>query len=381
MPKFKLSLMMLLQYMMYAVWWVPLAAYLTNLEVGSTQKALILSSMAIGCMASPLVGMLADRYHPLERGFDEFYGFLGGARSYFPNLKDYGSKDNSVRYNHIKQSGFGYTTDAFTDVAIDFIDRCKNENFFVYLAYNAVHTPLQAKVEDIQDYKNLEDTNHQKLAAMTKSLDDNIGKLIKYLEKNNLRNNTLVFFINDNGGAAHVMPANNFPLSGCKGTHYEGGIRVPFIVSWPGTIPSNSEYHYPVISFDILATMNGVANIKHDPQKPLDGINLLPYLTGEKTERPHQTLFWREEKIAAVRDGDWKLLRFPDKPAQLYHLENDVSESNNLATEEQEILKLLYKKLWNWEQELARPLWFLQTKYDKEVVDLGKQFKREEKLN
>ncbi len=317
---------------------------------------------------------IADRYHPLKRGFDEFYGFLGGSRNYFPNQNNDNSKENSIQKNHIKQSDFSYTTDAFTAAAIDFINRQNRNKFFVYLAYNAVHTPLQAKEEDLANYSSLGDIKHQTLAAMTQSLDQNIGKLLQFLEKEKLRENTLIFFINDNGGAAHVMPANNHPLSGCKGTHYEGGIRVPFLISWSGFLPANKEYHFPVISFDILATMMGAANVQPNSEKPLDGVNLLPYLTGENTGRPHQTLFWREEVIAAVRDGDWKLLRFPDKPAQLYNLANDVSESDDLALKEPEILKSLYSKLWTWEQEMPRPLWFLQTKYDKQVIDLGERF-------
>ena len=319
---------------------------------------------------------LAERYHPLERGFDEFYGFLGGARHYFPNKGDYIGREKSVRRDHVKQANFEYTTDAFTDAAINFIGRNMQNPFFVYLAYNAVHTPLEAKEEDLTDFKNLKSKDHQTLAAMTQSMDENIGQLLDFLDQKNIRENTLIFFINDNGGAAHVMPANNYPLSGCKGTHYEGGIRVPFIVSWPALLPASQEYDYPVIAFDILATMLGSAGAKSIEVQPLDGVNLIPYLTGKNEERPHKTLFWREEATAAVRDGDWKLLRFPNKPAELYNLTDDIGESNNLAAQKPELVQSLYAKLWAWEQELARPLWFLKTKYDKQVIDLGEKFRR-----
>jgi arylsulfatase A-like enzyme len=319
---------------------------------------------------------IAERYHPLERGFDEFYGFLGGGRHYFPDAGNYSGREKSIRKNHIKQADFEYTTDAFTDAALDFMERQDEHPFFVYLAYNAVHTPLEAKEDDLADYKNLGNKDHQTLAAMTQSLDENIGRLLHFLEEKNIRKNTLIFFINDNGGAVHVMPANNYPLSGCKGTHYEGGIRVPFIVSWPALLPASQEYDHPVISFDILATMLGVTGIKSIKGQSLDGVNLVPYLTGENKERPHQTLFWREEVIAAVRDGDWKLLRFPDKPAALYNLADDLGELNNLASQKPELVQSLYAKLWAWEQELARPLWFLKTKYDKQVIDLGEEFHR-----
>ena len=324
---------------------------------------------------------IADRYHPLHRGFDEFYGFLGGARHYFPNIRDYSRKDNSVRRDHIKQSDFSYTTDGFTDAAIDFINRHKKESFFVYLAFNAVHTPLEAKDEDMADYTHLKDKKHQTLAAMTQSLDKNIRKLLEFLEKEELRENTLIFFINDNGGAVHVMPANNDPLSGCKGTNYEGGIRVPFIVSWPAVLPGNTIYNSPVISFDILATMLDATGIKERESTPLDGVTLIPYLSGVRDERPHETLFWRETITAAVRDGDWKLIRFPNKPAQLYLLTKDISEVNDLAAKNPEIVKSLYEKLWAWEQELARPLWILKTIYDKNTVDLGERFHKTKKNN
>ena len=317
---------------------------------------------------------IADRYHPLQRGFDEFYGFLGGSRHYFPDVRDYARKDNAVRRNHVKQSDFSYTTDGFTNAAIDFIRRHEKEKFFVYLAYNAVHTPLQAKEEDMEDYAFLKDKADQTFAGMIRSLDENMGKLLTFLEKENLRENTLIFFINDNGGPSYVTPADNGPLSGCKGTHYEGGIRVPFIISWPAVLPKNTEYDFPVISFDILATMLAVTGVDERESTPLDGVDLIPYLTGKKKQRPHPTLFWREYITAAVRDGDWKLIRFPDKPAQLYNLANDISEVHDLAAQRPEMVKSLYGKLWAWEQQLARPLWFLQTKYDKQVVDKGERF-------
>ena len=322
---------------------------------------------------------IANRYHPLQRGFDEFFGFLGGSRHYFPDLRDYNRNDNSIKRNFIKQAELDYTTDGFTDAAIDFVERHKKDKFFVYLAYNAVHTPLQAKEEDMEDYAYLNDKTRRIFAGMTKSLDENIGKLLDYLEKENLRENTLIFFINDNGGPTYVTPADNDPLSGCKSTHYEGGIRVPFIISWPAVIKENVIYDYPVISFDILATMLAVTGIRERESTPLDGVNLIPYVSGKRTERPHQTLFWREYVTAAVRDGDWKLIRFPDKPAQLYNLAEDISEANDLAAQKPEVVKSIYRKLWGWEQELARPLWFLQTQFDKSVIDKGERFHKVKK--
>jgi len=321
---------------------------------------------------------IADRYHPLERGFDEFYGFLGGSRHYFQDVRDYSRKDNAVRRNHVKEADFNYTTDGFTDAAIDFIDRNKKNKFFVYLAYNAVHTPLQAKEQDMEDYADIKDKKGRTFAGMIKSLDDNVGKLLAYLEQNNLRENTLIFFINDNGGS-YVTPANNGVLSGVKSTNYEGGIRVPFMVSWPAVLPQGQTYDLPVISFDILATMLAVTGVSERKSTPLDGVNLLPYLTGKKEGRPHQTLCWRENITAAIRDGDWKLIRFPDKPAELYNLAEDISETNDLAAKEPEKVKELYGKLWSWEHELARPLWFLQTKYDQQVLDNGVKYHKKQK--
>ncbi len=348
---------------------------LSQMTMGDYMKIAGYKSMAIGKWHLGI----ADRYHPLERGFDEFYGFLGGSRHYFQNDRDYSRKDNAIRRNHIKQADFNYTTDGFTNAAIDFIDRNKKDKFFVYLAYNAIHTPLQAKEQDMEDYAFIKDKKGQTFAGMIKSLDENIGKLMGYLDENNLRENTLIFFINDNGGPSYVTPANNGILSGVKGTNYEGGIRVPFMVSWPAVLPKGKTYNSPVISFDILATMLAVTGVKERKSTPLDGVNILPYITGKEKGRPHETLCWRENITAAVRDGDWKLIRFPDKPAELYNLARDISETNDLAAKEPEKVKDLYGKLWSWEQQLARPLWFLQTKYDRQVIEKGIKYHKTKK--
>jgi len=348
---------------------------LSQMTMGDYMKRAGYVNMAIGKWHLGI----ADRYHPMERGFDEFYGFLGGSRNYFQDERDYIRKDNAIRRNHVKQADFNYTTDGFTDAAIDFIDRKKKEKFFVYLAYNAIHTPLQAKDQDMEDYSDIKDKKKQTFAGMIKSLDDNIGKLLAYLEKNNLRENTLIFFINDNGGPSYVTPADNGYLSGVKGTNYEGGIRVPFMISWPAVLKKNKTYDAPVISYDILATMLAVAGVSQRESTPLDGVNILPYLTGKKRGKPHKTLYWKEGITAAVRDGDWKLIRFPNKPAELYNLNKDISEVNDLAADEPEKVKELYEKLWNWERELPRSLWFLQTKYEQQILDKGVKYHKMEK--
>jgi arylsulfatase A-like enzyme len=303
----------------------------------------------------------ADRYHPLRRGFDEFYGFRGGARSYFPY-------DNSkkAKPEGVMERGFGgyeehegYLTDVLADEACAFIERNKDRPFFAYVSFNAVHAPMHADPKDKDEFAQLGGT--RRIAAqMMLSLDRACGQIVSKTRELGLEDKTLIVFTNDNGGPMDRNGSSNYPLSGVKATQLEGGIRVPGIVVWPGQLPEGAVYDYPLSTLDLLPTFVKAGGGDPTAIGQLDGIDALPYLRGDEKDRPHQILYWKMETRAAVRDGDWKLLRYPDRPAELFNIVNDPGEQNNLAAEHRELVRALYKKLFAWELTLERPLFMLR---------------------
>ena len=275
----------------------------------------------------------ADRYHPTKRGFDEFYGFRGGARSYFAFDKNImlNRKEDRIEIGFEKfEEPVKYTTEAFADAAVSFIERNQDDPFFLMLSFNAVHTPMEAKDEDLQNFSELSG-KRKKLAAMTLAMDRACGQVLDKLNELELDKNTIVVFTNDNGGPSDTNASNNDPLSGTKANHLEGGIRVPFIMRWTGTISDGAEYGHPVSTLDLLPTFYTAAGGDLSSLKELDGVDLLPFILGENASRPHQTLYWKKENRGVIREGDWKLLRFPDRPAELFNLAEDISEVNDLA--------------------------------------------------
>ncbi|WP_440875968.1 sulfatase-like hydrolase/transferase [Thalassotalea sp. PLHSN55] len=309
----------------------------------------------------------ADRFHPLKRGFDEFVGFRNGARSYF----EYDKKElKAIDRGRKLEYGFGhyqetpkYMTDFLAAQANDFIARNQDRPFFAFVSFNAVHTPMEAHPDDLLKVKGLSG-KRRTLAAMTLSLDRAVGKIIDNLEKLGLDDNTLIVFTNDNGGPSDSNLSDNFPLSGTKANHLEGGIRVPFIARWPGKIKANSRYEKPISTLDLLPTFVYAAGGTLTPTDGVDGVNLMPFLTGEESGAPHEYLFWKKEVRAAIRAGDWKLLRYPDRPAELYNIANDQQELHNLAYQYPGKVRKLYKKIFEWELTLERPLWQLKREYE-----------------
>ncbi|MDO6736667.1 sulfatase-like hydrolase/transferase [Wenyingzhuangia sp. 2_MG-2023] len=289
--------------------------------------------------------------HPNNRGFDEFYGFETGSRSYFPIKNP--SKKVMLQHNGKKVTFDGYMTDVLGDKSVKFIEENKDKPFFMYLAYNAVHTPMHAKEEHLEKYKN---HPRQKLAAMTWSLDENIGKLQQKLKELNIEENTLIYFLSDNGGAANNTSSGG-PLKGWKGNKFEGGHRVPFIVSWPSQIKGNQTFSGLSSSLDIFTTSLAAATIKKDKNLLLDGVDLLPYLKGKKQGNPHNKLFWRKLEEAGARVGDYKMIRLQNYGATLYNLKNDIGETVNLKTIDTLQYQLLQKELTNWESKIMPPLW------------------------
>ena len=312
----------------------------------------------------------ADRYHPLKRGFDEFVGFRSGARSFFP-YKDL-KKAKPAKW---MERGFGhfeepenYITDFLADETCAFIERNQERPFFAFVSFNAVHTPMEPDPQFAELFPQLKGKRRQ-LAQMTVSLDLACGKIMDRLAVLGLEENTLVVFTNDNGGPTDVNRSNNYPLAGTKANHLEGGIRVPGFAIWPGKIPAGSTYPFPVSTLDFLPTFLKAAGGNLADLEVQDGVDLLPYLAGEKPGRPHEVLFWKKEGRGVIRKGNWKMLRYPDRPAELFDISKDESEQHDLADQHPELVRQLYKELFAWEMELERPLWQLKRVYEQRAAD------------
>ena len=308
------------------------------------------------------------KFHPQKRGFDEFFGFLHeghfytpppyrGVYSRFRPTEPPYDADNPLLRGAEPIEEPDYLTTAFTREAVAFIERHKREPFFLYLPYNAVHSPMQAPVKEVEQFKNIAGAHRAIFAGMLKALDDSVGAVLSKLRENGLEDRTLIFFLSDNGGPTAELTSSNLPLSGGKGQLWEGGIREPFLVQWKGRLPAGKVYHQPVISLDIAATVLAAAGIKTPAPPGLDGVNLLPFLTGEASRLPHETLFWRYGAQAALRQGDWKLLRRGNGSWQLFNLVNDLEEKNDLATREPALVKSLATAWDDWNRQLVPPLW------------------------
>ncbi len=286
-----------------------------------------------------------EKMHPMSRGFDEYCGNgamtgeLKGSKGNFPSEMELNQKPISVS---------GHKTNILTDQALKMINKDKEKPFFMFLAYFAPHAPLQAPKEEI------EKANGNVYHAMIQNMDKNIGRIIKQLKDDGRYENTMIWFLSDNGGIAGA--ASNYPLNGMKGIKMEGGQRVPFVLSWPKKIKGGQRFDRLTSSMDIMATSYAVAGGEKTP-KPLDGVNLMPYVTKEKSGSPHQTLYWRKLEGAAIRHGKWKMIRSEGLPIMLYNLETDKSELSNIAKSNPEVLKELTEKLEAWETELKEPLW------------------------
>lgn len=306
--------------------------------------------------------------HPLERGFDFFYGHLGGGHRYLPEelvLKDsYQAKGENQSYttwilrDHEPVKPRAYLTDEFSDEAVQFVERNRDEPFFLFLSYNAPHGPLQATKEYLDRFTGIKDTKRRTYAAMVSALDDGVGRVLAKLDELKLTDNTLIFFLSDNGGPTTKNASRNDPLRGGKSDAWEGGIRVPFVAQWPGGLPSGVKYDQPVISLDILATIASLTNAPTDSERPLDGVNLIPFITGKQTGPPHHATYLRkfDQQRYAVRRGDFKLVipAVNTKP-QLYNLSNDIGEKTNLAASMPEKVKELDDLRLEWSSELIDP--------------------------
>jgi arylsulfatase A-like enzyme len=307
----------------------------------------------------------AAKFHPTQRGFDEYFGFLDGAHSYFPGMGApifRGTKEVAEKE---------YLTDAFAREAVAFIEHHKQEPFFLYLAFNAVHTPMHATEDRLKEFTAIANKQRQTYDAMTLAMDQAVGKVLAKLRAEKLEEDTLLIFFSDNGGptmpTTTINGSRNDPLRGSKRTTLEGGIRVPFVVSWKGRLPAGKTYDHSLIQLDILPTALAAAGVEAKAEWKLDGVNLLPYLEGKSTSAPHDTLYWRFGEQMALRQGDWKLVRYDpladgmkngnSTPAKLYNLAKDIGEADDLAARHPDKVKELTAVWQKWNVTLAKPLW------------------------
>ena len=290
-------------------------------------------------------------FHPQKRGFDEFFGFLGGAHPYFPGQA---GKGNPIYRGTEVVDEKEYLTDAFTREAVAFLERHRKEPFLLMLTYNAVHGPIQPPERHVKRFAHIDDPLRRSLAAMHTALDEGVGAVLAKLRDLGLEEDTLIFFVSDNGGPTKVNASRNTPLRGFKNTLWEGGVRVPFLVQWKGRIPAGQTFRHPVVSLDIMATALEAAGGKSETK--LDGTNLLPHLTGKTTAAPHETLTWRYGTQWAIRKGNWKLSK-AEGEIHLADLASDPGEATNLAAKRPEVVRELTEVYQQWNAELAEPLW------------------------
>ena len=309
-----------------------------------------------------------ETQHPLARGFDEFYGHLGGGHRYFPEdltIKDYrqakgedGSYLTWIMRNHEPVRTEKYLTDEFSREAVEFVQRHREGPFFLFLAYNAPHTPMQAPEEEIAKFAHIADAKRRTYAAMVSAVDRGVGQLLDKLDELQLADNTLVFFLSDNGGATNDNAARNAPLRGKKSDPFEGGIRVPMAARWPGVIPAGTKFAEPVSALDIMATIAAANGIPENAERPLDGADLVPYLRDGKSGAPHARIYLRmhDRGVFAMREGVHKVIKpAKDKDLLLFDLAADTGERTDRAGSEPERVEKMVQEYGKWNARLIPP--------------------------
>ena len=253
----------------------------------------------------------------------------------------------------------GYLTDYYTDEAIKVIEANRNRPFFLYLAHWGVHNPLQAAKADFDALGHIGDARLRVYAAMIRALDRGVGRVLQALQANGLEENTLVIFTSDNGGAGYLgLPNVNKPYRGWKLTLFEGGVHVPFMAQWPARLDRGERFDHPVSHLDVFATASAAAGAPLPNDRVIDGVDLVPYLTGERPGPPHETLFWRQGHHQVVLHRGWKLIVSEyDGQRWLFNLKEDPTEQRNLAQERSGQVEVLSALLGAHNAAQAEPLW------------------------
>ena len=292
--------------------------------------------------------------HPLKNGFDYFWGFISGARNYFydPN-EEFRNSIRNVVENYTQTKFDGYLTDVLGDKAIGFINKNHESNnpFFLFLSFNAPHTPMHAKDDVLEKFK---DNPRQVYASMMWSMDEAIGNVVEALKENDQYDNTIIYFLSDNG-AAMSNDASPFPFKGWKGNQYEGGIKTPMIMTWKNKIKSNTQFDGFISALDIFKTSLEASSVNKEYMVNADGKNIMNYLNDNNIK--NENLFWRKDKMATVRSGDYKLIRLNDTSTVLYNIKKNYFEDFDLKINEPQVHDSLFGLLSKWENTLIDPNW------------------------
>lgn len=291
-------------------------------------------------------------YHPTKRGFDEFYGTLANTPFFHPTK--FIDSRLSPEVKAIDQEDF-YTTEKYAERSVDFLERNHDKPWLLYLPFNAQHAPLQAPQKYLDRFPSIKDEKRKTFAAMMSAMDDAVGTVLAKVKEMGQEQNTLVFFIADNGGPTPSTTSSNGILRGFKMTTFEGGTHVPFFIQWRGTLPEGKEFNLPVMNLDVLPTCLAAAGSPIEVSAGLDGVDLVPFLTGKNPASPHETMYWRFGEQWAVRHGDWKLVvsKGGSGRPELYNLAKDMSESTDLASNEPKRVAEMKKLYDAWSAQQA----------------------------
>ncbi|MBR9912735.1 MAG: sulfatase-like hydrolase/transferase [Gammaproteobacteria bacterium] len=321
----------------------------------------------------------APQFHPNRRGFDEFYGFLGGGHEYFPASYAQTNKGSlgeeftyipeyqlPIQHNGKAVVETEYMTDALSREAVAFVKKAAavKQPFFLYLAYNAPHTPLQAKAEDMAMFPDIKDSKRKTYAGMVYAVDRGVGRIVDALQQSGQLDNTLIVFTSDNGGKL-TAGGNNHPLREGKGSIYEGGSRVPMLFHWPQKLPGNRRFEHPVLALDFYPSFAALAGARIPQGKVLDGKDILPYLSANKNPRANEPYYVLRHRHgfsdAAVHKDQWKAVKVSATRWKLFDIENDISESHDLSSENAALLADLVRRMEMWSWSNTQPLWFSAT--------------------
>lgn len=309
-----------------------------------------------------------DGTRPYERGFEEFFGIITGGHDYYINRPDERAIGDAQYKARIERNGpkgeavSGYLTDAFGADAARIVRESQAKHpdkpFFLYLAFNAPHTPTQAPKELIDAMPaSHKDAKRRAYVAQIASMDSAIGQVRVALKETGMEKDTFIVFFSDNGGAKSPY-YDNTPLRDNKGTLYEGGIRVPFFAVYPERIPAGSVCNQPVTTLDVFATACALAGTKPETARPLDSVDMLPLLAGKTKQATHEAMFWEFPGFgAAVSSGDLKLVVPKNGAPQLFDLAADIGEKHDLAAQRSEDVKRLSGMLADWKAKTVKPLW------------------------
>lgn len=313
---------------------------------------------------------------PESQGFDESLGFMSAAAKYLPKddprvvdaRLDYDPVDklvwigltDAVQWNGGQRFHPGeYLTDYFSKQAVSAIAANRNRPFFMYLAFNAPHSPYQALRTDYDALPMIKDRKARVYGAMLRALDRGVGRVMAELKRQHIDENTMIILTSDNGGAWYAgLPDINRPYRGWKATFFEGGIRVPFLMRWPSHIAPGQRPAIPAHHLDVFATVAAAAGASIPTDRKMDSVDLMPFVTGKSTAMPERTIIWRSGGYQAITDGHWKL-QVTERPAKLwlFDMAVDPTEHRNVAADHPDEIRRLRSKLAEFDRQMPPPMW------------------------